>query len=130
MSARPVRRRQTIFVGSKIRQLRKERSLTQAELAQRIGVQQSDLCRMENGEYKVSLDTLFKILGVFGLAVLTRGASAAGAFWGLLAGMATVWLVATYTSVHFLWYNVVGAITVFVVGMLLTALRPRATASA
>src|SRR5678815_4857526 len=65
MSARPVRRRQTIFVGSKIRQLRKERSLTQAELAQRIGIQQSDLCRMENGEYKVSLETLFRILSVF-----------------------------------------------------------------
>jgi Na+/proline symporter len=70
------------------------------------------------------------ILGVFGLAVLTRRASATGAFWGLLAGMVTVWLVATYTPVHFLWYNVVGAVTVFVVGMLLTALRPRATASA
>jgi transcriptional regulator with XRE-family HTH domain len=69
MTARPIRRRQTIFVGSKIRQLRKERSLTQADLAQRIGVQQSDLCRMENGEYKVSLDTLFKILGVFGLDI-------------------------------------------------------------
>lgn len=69
MTARPARRRQTIFVGSKIRQLRKERSLTQAELAQRIGVQQSDLCRMENGEYKVSLDTLFKILGVFGMDI-------------------------------------------------------------
>jgi transcriptional regulator with XRE-family HTH domain len=69
MTARPARRRQTIFVGSKIRQLRKERSLTQAELAQRIGVQQSDLCRMENGEYKVSLDTLFKILSVFGIDI-------------------------------------------------------------
>jgi len=70
------------------------------------------------------------ILGVFGLAVLTPRASALGAFWGLLAGMATVWLVATYTSVHFLWYNVVGALTVFVVGMMLTALRPRETAGA
>jgi transcriptional regulator with XRE-family HTH domain len=58
-----------IFVGSKIRQLRKERDLTQSELAQRIGVQQSDLCRMENGEYRVSLDTLFKILGVFGIEI-------------------------------------------------------------
>ena len=44
--------------------------------------------------------------------------------------MATVWLVATYTSVHFLWYNVVGALTVFVVGMLLTPLRPRQAARA
>ncbi len=69
MVARVARRRQTIFVGGKIRHLRKERSLTQSGLAQRIGVQQSDLCRMENGEYKVSLETLFKILGVFGMDI-------------------------------------------------------------
>lgn len=69
MGPRHARRRQTVFVGDKIRALRKERHLTQAELAQRIGVQQSDLCRMENGEYKVSLDTLFKILGVFGMEI-------------------------------------------------------------
>ena len=69
MAARPARRRQTIFVGSKIRQYRKERSLTQSALAERIGVQQSDLCRMENGEYKVSLETLFKILTVFGMDI-------------------------------------------------------------
>jgi transcriptional regulator with XRE-family HTH domain len=69
MTSRIPRRRQTIFVGTKIRQLRKERDLTQAELASRIGVQQSDLCRMENGEYKVSLDTLFRILAVFGMEI-------------------------------------------------------------
>jgi transcriptional regulator with XRE-family HTH domain len=69
MGAGNTRRRQTIFVGSKIRQLRKEHNLTQSELARRIGVQQSDLCRMENGEYKVSLDTLFNILGVFGMDI-------------------------------------------------------------
>ena len=69
MAARVARRRQTIFVGHKIRKMRKERSLTQSNLAQKIGVQQSDLCRMENGEYKVSLDTLFKILGVFGMDI-------------------------------------------------------------
>jgi len=49
--------------------IRKERGLTQSALAARIGVQQSDLCRMENGEYKVSLDTLFRILGVFGMPI-------------------------------------------------------------
>jgi len=69
MRARPVQRRQTVFVGSKIRLLRKENGLTQSALARRIGVQQSDLCRMENGEYKVSLDTLFNILRVFGMDI-------------------------------------------------------------
>ncbi len=43
--------------------------MTQAVLAKKIGVQQSDLCRMENGEYKVALDTLFRILGVFGMKI-------------------------------------------------------------
>jgi SSS family solute:Na+ symporter len=63
------------------------------------------------------------ILGVFGLAVLTSRASAFGAFWGLIVGMAAVWAVATFTPVHFLWYNVVGAVTVFAVGLALTAAR-------
>jgi len=53
------------LVGFRIRKLRKERNLTQAALASQVGIQQSDLCRMETGEYRVSLETLFKILGVF-----------------------------------------------------------------
>jgi Na+/proline symporter len=65
------------------------------------------------------------ILGVFGLAVLTPKASAPGAFYGLFIGMGAVWLVAQFTSVHFLWYNVVGAVTVFVAGLLISALAPR-----
>jgi transcriptional regulator with XRE-family HTH domain len=60
-----IRRQQIALVGQRIRQLRKDRSLTQAELAAKIGIQQSDLCRMETGEYKVSLETLFKILRIF-----------------------------------------------------------------
>ena len=58
-------RPQITLVGQRIRQLRKDRSLTQAELASRIGIQQSDLCRMETGEYRVSLEALFKVLKIF-----------------------------------------------------------------
>lgn len=58
---------QVAAVGSRLRKLRKERGLTQADLARQIGIQQSDLSRMEKGEYRVSLDTLFKILAVFEL---------------------------------------------------------------
>ncbi len=61
--------RQVQLVGRKIRQLRKQRKLTQTELSARIGVQQSDLSRMEKGEYRVSLDTLFRILGEFDMGV-------------------------------------------------------------
>lgn len=62
-------KKQSLLVGSRIRALRKDHSLTQADLASRIGIQQSDLCRMENGEYKVSLETLFKILSVFEMSI-------------------------------------------------------------
>jgi SSS family transporter len=58
------------------------------------------------------------ILGVFLLAMIprTRGS---GAFYGLLAGMAAVGAVNVGApTVAFLWYNVIGAVTVVSVGML------------
>jgi len=70
------------------------------------------------------------ILGVFALAVLTPRASPAGAFYGLMIGMGAVAMVAQTTKVHFLWYNVVGASTVFIAGLALTALQARARATA
>lgn len=56
-------------IGSRLRRLRKEWHLSQTELARQIGIQQSDLSRMEKGEYRVSLENLFKILGVLELDV-------------------------------------------------------------
>jgi SSS family solute:Na+ symporter len=64
------------------------------------------------------------ILGVFGLAVLAPRATARGAFYGLFAGMTAVALVSWLTPVAFLWYNVVGAVTVFATGLLITAIAP------
>ena len=61
--------RQVQLVGRKIRQLRKQRKLTQTELSSRIGIQQSDLSRMEKGEYRVRLDTLFRILAEFEMSM-------------------------------------------------------------
>lgn len=61
--------RQVQLIGPKIRKMRKEHKLTQTELASRIGIQQSDLSRMEKGEYRVSLDTLFKILAEFNVSI-------------------------------------------------------------
>jgi SSS family transporter len=57
------------------------------------------------------------ILGVFILAILTRRATAAGAFWGLVAGMVVVLTVAFTTPIAFLWHNLIGAVVVVVVGM-------------
>jgi Na+/proline symporter len=60
------------------------------------------------------------ILGVFLLAMIPR-ARPIGAFVGLLAGMAAVAAVTFKApSVSFLWHNVIGAVTVVVVGALLS----------
>lgn len=61
------------------------------------------------------------ILGVFILAMLPR-IRANAAFAGLLAGMTAVGAVIVFApQVSFLWHNVVGAVTVVVVGALLSA---------
>jgi Na+/proline symporter len=65
------------------------------------------------------------ILGVFMLAVLTRKVRARAATYALFIGMVTVVAVKLGTPVHFLWYNVVGAMTVFLAGIGLGALERR-----
>jgi len=64
------------------------------------------------------------ILGVFILAVGFRRATANGAFIGLIAGMGSVAWAANYTSVAFLWHNVIGAVAVVVVGLIVSAISP------
>jgi Na+/proline symporter len=57
------------------------------------------------------------ILGVFLLAMIPR-ARATGAFFGLIAGMAAVGAVNfAAPSISWLWHNVIGAVTVVVVGV-------------
>ncbi|MFN2238188.1 MAG: helix-turn-helix domain-containing protein [Thermoanaerobaculia bacterium] len=60
---------QVELVGRKIRQMRRQHKLTQTELADRIGIHQSDLSRMEQGEYRVGLDTLLKVLQTFDVGI-------------------------------------------------------------
>ncbi|HET7747059.1 MAG TPA: sodium:solute symporter [Vicinamibacteria bacterium] len=65
------------------------------------------------------------ILGVFALAVFVKRAGGVAASLGLGAGMVIVYLVSRFTPVHFLWWNVVGAASVFVVGSLIAVVEPR-----
>ncbi|HYU78081.1 MAG TPA: sodium:solute symporter [Vicinamibacterales bacterium] len=62
------------------------------------------------------------ILGVFLLAIWWKRANGHGAFAGVIAGMIAVGYVATSTKVAFLWLNVVGAVSVFLVGVLVSEL--------
>jgi len=65
------------------------------------------------------------ILGVFLLAMIPK-ARALGAFIGLIAGMSLVAAVNFgRPDVAFLWHNVIGAVTVVVVGLLISSLSRR-----
>ena len=69
------------------------------------------------------------LLGVFVLAIAIPRATPRGAFWGLLAGMGAVAVVASTTSISFLWHNVVGVVAVVAAGTVLSVTeRPRARA--
>jgi Na+/proline symporter len=65
------------------------------------------------------------LLGVFVLAFFFRFVKGTAAFWGVLAGEAGILTVAAFTSISFLWYNVVGCLLVVAVALVLTRVRPK-----
>ena len=48
-------------IGRRIAEIRKENGMTQAQLAERCGLQQAHIARIENGKFSVGLDTLAQI---------------------------------------------------------------------
>lgn len=66
------------------------------------------------------------LLGVFVLAFVVKRARARGAFFGLLFGIASVWIASNYTKIEFLWFNVIGCVVTVIAGYLisLTDTRP------
>jgi len=60
------------------------------------------------------------LLGVFVLAFAVKRARARGAFWGLLFGIASVWVASHYTNIEFLWFNVIGCLVTVIVGYLIS----------
>jgi solute:Na+ symporter, SSS family len=64
------------------------------------------------------------MLGVFVLAFLFKNVTARGAFYGVLAGEVVIFACWKFTSIAFLWFNVVGCVTVVVAALLISALAP------
>ena len=52
-------------IAYQILKLRKQKGLSQAELAKKIGTRQSDIARMETGQQNFTTDTLQKIASAF-----------------------------------------------------------------
>ncbi|MBV8817603.1 MAG: sodium:solute symporter [Acidobacteriaceae bacterium] len=69
------------------------------------------------------------LLGVFVLAFGFRKVGGTGAFFGVLAGQAAIFATALFTNVSFLWFNVVGALVVVIVGLAVSASAPEVSTS-
>lgn len=54
------------IVGPRIKELRKQAHMTQAELAAKLGCYAKDICRWETGKYEPSIGNLKKLADVFG----------------------------------------------------------------
>lgn len=57
------------LIGRRLRQIRQARRLSREELAGRVGILPNDLLRIEKGEHRVGLETLFSLLAQIGMTL-------------------------------------------------------------
>ena len=56
-------------IGERIKALRKSRDLTQAHLAEKVGLSRTSIVNIEQGHQKVMIHVLYQLADVFGLPV-------------------------------------------------------------
>jgi Na+/proline symporter len=62
------------------------------------------------------------LLGLFLLGTLNRRSNANGALVGMFAGLITIFCVWRLTSIAYTWYFLIGSVTTFLVGSLVSLL--------
>jgi solute:Na+ symporter, SSS family len=67
---------------------------------------------------------LASLLGLFLLGTLDRRANARGALLGMFVGLAVILSVFRFTSIAFTWFVMIGAVTTFAVGAVVSRLSP------
>jgi Na+/proline symporter len=65
------------------------------------------------------------LLGVFVLAFFAKKVGGTAAFYGVIAGELAIFATARFTSIKFLWYNVIGSLVVIVVGLAISKVERR-----
>ena len=55
------------FYGNMLKERRKELKMTQKEVAEKIGREQSYIARVENGKTDIQLSSFFRIAGILGI---------------------------------------------------------------
>lgn len=65
------------------------------------------------------------LLGVFVLAFFLKRTNSRGAFWGVVIGEAAIFYAKFFTSISFLWFNVIGCAVVVISGSIISMMtRP------
>ncbi len=64
------------------------------------------------------------LLGVFVLAFFFKSVGANGAFYGVLAGEVAIFAAKLFTSISFLWFNVIGCVIVVATALMIQRLLP------
>jgi Na+/proline symporter len=67
------------------------------------------------------------LLGVFILAFFAKRVGGTAAFYGVIAGELAIFATARFTSIKFLWYNVIGSLVVIAVGLAISKIERRHT---
>jgi Na+/proline symporter len=67
------------------------------------------------------------LLGVFVLAFFARKVGGTAAFYGVIVGELAIFATARFTSLQYLWYNVIGSLVVIAVALALSKLDRRPT---
>jgi Na+(H+)/acetate symporter ActP len=67
------------------------------------------------------------LLGVFVLAFFAKKVGGTAAFYGVIAGELAIFATARFTSIKFLWYNVIGSLVVIGVGLAISKIERRHT---
>jgi SSS family transporter len=60
------------------------------------------------------------LLGVFVLAFFFKRAGARAAFWGVIAGELAIFATFKFTTISFLWYNVIGCVVVLATALVIS----------
>ena len=71
------------YLGEAIRKARLAQNLTQDELGKRVGVQRSQICRLESGRTNITIPVMSRVFQPLGIATATLDLGAAGkiALW-------------------------------------------------
>ena len=74
---------QAYFVGEAIKNARLKQNLTQEELGEKVGVEKSQICKLESGKSSITLSTMSRVFQALGIATATLDLGTAGkvALW-------------------------------------------------